>query len=172
MSSCLVISRNTSSCFSSNSLSIVSQGFSQSAIMPHSLNPLFCFNTVLRARDRAARRMPTGPRAVVRAPLPSSARACSRARTSSRAFISIGRPWQSQPGTNCTLWPNILSDYPSVYERESAVCHTLLELCSANKIFQDFVHSMPDMEISIGVWRPIMEDKWLLFCSNLRLPGV
>jgi hypothetical protein len=48
----------------------------------------------------------------------------------------------------------------------------LLELCSANQIFQDFVHGVACVEASIGVWRPIMEHEWLLLGAKLRLPGV
>jgi hypothetical protein len=48
----------------------------------------------------------------------------------------------------------------------------MLELCSTNEIFQDLVHGMSYMEASIGVWRPIMQHKWLLLSANLRLPGI
>ncbi len=34
-----------------------------------------------------------------------------------------------------------------------------MELCPANDIFQDFVQRMADVEIAIGIWWSIMQDK-------------
>ena len=140
--------------------------------MPHSLKPLICSCTAFVARFRAALRMATASRTV----LPS----LEFWRCFSRALISMGRPWQSHPGTQTTLLPTQYSNQhrksfqsaPNEVLEAVREAPTLLYSNPTNNILQNLVQRMSDMQTPIRIRRAIMQHKGILRRPFPALPFI
>jgi hypothetical protein len=45
-----------------------------------------------------------------------------------------------------------------------------MKFCSANDVLENFVHGMANVEVAIGIRRPVMQDKRLRVFPFLSLP--